>query len=44
MGSFMGEADPYEVNKFEILREKWMSDSKMLYGDFKPANNLKSLK
>jgi len=40
----MGEVDPYEVNKFEMLRAKWLSDSKMLYGDFKPAKSLKSLK
>lgn len=39
-----GEDDPYEATKFEVLRAKWMSDSKILYGEFKPSNNLQSLK
>lgn len=42
--AFYGEDDPYEATKFEILREKWLSDSKILYGDFKPAHYSQSLK
>ena len=34
---FLSEDDPYEANAFEVLRAKWISDSKMLYGDFKFA-------
>lgn len=32
---FLSEDDPYEANAFEVLRAKWINDSKMLYGDFK---------
>ena len=28
------ENDPYEANNFEVLRSKWIEDSKKLYGDF----------
>ncbi len=42
--TFYGEDDPYEASKFEILREKWLSDSKILYGDFKPAHNAQATK
>lgn len=38
------EEDPYEASKFEILRQKWLDDSKILYGDFKPSHSLQSLK
>jgi hypothetical protein len=34
---FLSEDDPYEANAFEVLRAKWINDSKMLYGDFKSA-------
>ena len=34
---FLSEDDPYEANAFEVLRAKWINDSKMLYGDFKFA-------
>mmetsp|Transcript_19821 Transcript_19821/g.18864 ORF Transcript_19821/g.18864 Transcript_19821/m.18864 type:complete len:116 (+) Transcript_19821:581-928(+) len=40
----MGEDDPYEASKFEILRAKWIHESKILFGEFKPANSLKSLR
>lgn len=42
--SFYGEDDPYEASKFEILREKWLNDSKILYGNFRPAHNSQGLK
>ncbi|CDW90631.1 UNKNOWN [Stylonychia lemnae] len=42
--TFYGEDDPYEATKFEILREKWLSDSKILYGEFKPAHNSQNMK
>lgn len=31
---FLSENDPYEANAFEVLRSKWIEDSKKLYGDF----------
>ena len=31
---FISENDPYEANAFEVLRSKWIQDSKKLYGDF----------
>ena len=31
---FLSENDPYEANQFEVLRSKWIEDSKKLYGDF----------
>lgn len=34
---FLSEDDPYEANAFEILRAKWIHDSKKLYGDFKSS-------
>ena len=39
----MSEDDPYEANAFEVLRAKWINDSKMLYGDFKFAQGDSSL-
>eukprot|EP00349_Pseudokeronopsis_sp_Brazil_P012526 CAMPEP_0202979482 /NCGR_PEP_ID=MMETSP1396-20130829/85612_1 /ASSEMBLY_ACC=CAM_ASM_000872 /TAXON_ID= /ORGANISM="Pseudokeronopsis sp., Strain Brazil" /LENGTH=96 /DNA_ID=CAMNT_0049718909 /DNA_START=475 /DNA_END=765 /DNA_ORIENTATION=- len=29
MEGFMGEEDPYEANKFEVLRAKWIQESKV---------------
>ena len=40
---FLCENDPYEAGAFEMLRAKWINDSKMLYGDFKHAHGNKSL-
>lgn len=34
---FLSEDDPYDANVFEMLRNKWINDSKMLFGDFKFA-------
>lgn len=31
---FLSESDPYEANAFEVLRARWIADSKKLYGDF----------
>ena len=28
------EGDPYEASSFEVLRAKWIEDSKKIYGDF----------
>lgn len=33
--SFLNDGDPYEANTFDILEEKWINDSKMLFGFFK---------
>lgn len=43
MYTFLNEEDPYEAAKDEVLRYKWIEDSKKLNGDFKPATNLKSI-
>jgi len=40
---FSSNDDPYEASKYEVLRAKWLADSKILYGDFKPASSNKSL-
>ena len=40
---FLSQNDPYEANAFEILRAKWINDSKMLYGEFKCNKKGKSL-
>jgi len=41
---FKYEDDPYEASKYEVLRAKWLNESKMLYGEFKPASTAHSLK
>ena len=33
----MNEEDPYEAAKDEVLRYKWIEESKNLYGEFKPS-------
>ena len=40
---FLGEEDPYEAAKDEVLREKWVEETKYLNGDFKPAYMERSL-
>lgn len=37
--SFLFQDDPYESTKLEILKHRWLEDSKILYGDFKPAHH-----
>jgi hypothetical protein len=34
---FLREDDPYEAAKDEVLRHKWIEESKNLYGEFKPS-------
>ena len=34
---YLCENDPYEANAFEVLRARWIADSKKLYGDFSYA-------
>lgn len=41
---FLSENDPYEANSFEVLRSKWIEDSKKLYGDFIAAHGNNSLR
>lgn len=41
---FLFENDPYEANAFEVLRSKWIEDSKKLYGDFIPAHGNQALR
>lgn len=35
--------DPYESTIEEVLRHKWMEDSKKLYGDFLPFSKAQGL-
>jgi len=41
---FLSENDPYEASGFEVLRSKWIDDSKKLYGEFKPAHGNQNLR
>ena len=41
--NFYGADDPYEACRYEVLRQKWLSDSKILFGEFRPAHNSQSL-
>ena len=40
----MSENDPYEANAFEVLRARWIEDSKKLYGDFITSQGDQALK
>jgi hypothetical protein len=42
--SFLYSDDPYEGTKHEVLKHKWLQDSKILYGDFKRAHHDHNLK
>ncbi len=44
MLSFLFSDDPYESTKLEVMKYRWIEDSKILYGDFKPAHYDHSLK
>ena len=35
--SFLSAGDPYEVVKEEKMRNRWIEEAKLLYGDFVPA-------
>lgn len=41
---FLSENDPYEANSFEVLRSKWIEDSKKIYGDFISSQGNNSLR
>jgi hypothetical protein len=34
---YFADEDPYESTKFEMLKAKWLHDSRILYGEFKPS-------
>ena len=40
---FFNSNDPYEATQDEQLRAKWMKESKILHGEFKPSLGDKSL-
>lgn len=40
---FLDEKDPYETAKYEVLKNKWIEESKSLYGEFKPSYKERSL-
>jgi len=42
--SFLFQDDPYESSKLEILKHRWLEDSKILYGEFKPAKHDDAMK
>ena len=44
MTSFLYSDDPYESTKLEVMKYRWIEDSKILYGNFKPAHCDQSLK
>mmetsp|Transcript_16073 Transcript_16073/g.20376 ORF Transcript_16073/g.20376 Transcript_16073/m.20376 type:complete len:141 (+) Transcript_16073:563-985(+) len=41
---YLSENDPYEASAFEVLRARWINDSKKLYGDFITSQNDQALK
>jgi len=41
--TFLSNDDPYEVTHDEVLKAKWLNESKILHGDFKPSQNDKCL-
>ena len=41
---FLAEGDPYEASAFEVLRSKWIEDSKKLYGDFNTVTGSRDLR
>lgn len=44
MLSFLFSDDPYESTKLEVMKARWVEDSKILYGSFKPSHFDKALK
>jgi hypothetical protein len=44
MASFLFSDDPYESTKLEVMKYRWLEDSKILYGNFRPAHNDQNLK
>jgi hypothetical protein len=44
MASFLFSDDPYESTKLEVMKYKWLEDSKILYGNFRQAHFDQSLK
>lgn len=41
---YLAENDPYEASAFEVLRAKWIQDSKKIYGDFLSSHGNNSLR
>lgn len=41
--TFLSQDDPYDSTKDEILRNKWIEEAKMLYGEFKPSGKNKPI-
>ena len=39
----MSQDDPYEATKEDVLQAKWLSENKILHGDFKPSQQEKCL-
>ena len=38
MVSFLYSDDPYESTKHEVMKHRWVEDSKILYGNFRPSH------
>ena len=38
MVSFLFSDDPYDSTKLEVMKARWLEDSKILYGQFRSAN------
>ena len=41
--SFLSQDDPYDIAKDDILRNKWIEEAKMIYGEFKPGGLTKPI-
>ncbi len=41
--SFLSAGDPYEIVKEDKMRNRWVEESKLLYGDFVPAGATKPI-
>ncbi len=42
--SFLFSDDPYDSTKLEVMKHRWVQDSKILYGNFKRAHCDNSLR
>jgi len=41
--AFLAAGDPYEVVREEKLRQRWIEEAKLLYGDFVPSGATKPI-
>jgi len=41
---YLSQGDPFEASSFEVLRSRWIEDSKKLYGDFATSMGKRDLR